>query len=400
MERGNVLVIGNLGSGKTTLINAVLGDGLTVTTSGKKGSAGELAIYDSEDVPFRIIEAVGYEPSLIKEQQTINSIKKWLKESKKLEKAEIDVNVIWFVVDATESKTIPKSIEQLCKATSSWKSVPVIVVITKSYAEPEREKNFEAAYVAYAKQKKHFGNLRKILPVVASTYILNENAFAPPEGLTELIDLTNDLIPEGLHVAEKKLNTFKLNQKRLAAHGMTGAAITAAVLATGVSPIKLSDAQILIPIETKLIDSIAKTYGIEKNEISEPFFKKIIEMGTVGIIAKAVITGVKKIPKIKVATDVINAIVAGVVIFSLGEGAIYMFEQIYLGKKSVEDLNSIDEIVDSEQMPQIMGIIENTTKKIDDKTSVKDIPTIIIEVIGKTITSKKDKKILTPDGTV
>ena len=239
MERGNVLVIGNLGSGKTTLINAVLGDGLTVTTSGKKGSAGELAIYDSEDVPFRIIEAVGYEPSLIKEQQTINSIKKWLKESKKLEKTEIDVNVIWFVVDATESKTIPKSIEQLCKATSSWKSVPVIVVITKSYAEPEREKNFEAAYVAYAKQKKHFGNLRKILPVVASTYILNENAFAPPEGLTELIDLTNDLIPEGLHVAEKKLNTFKLNQKRLAAHGMTGAAITAAVLATGVSPFKL-----------------------------------------------------------------------------------------------------------------------------------------------------------------
>lgn len=214
MNKGNVLAIGNLDSGKTTLINAVLGDDVNVSYWDKMGTPGELAIYDSETVPFRIIETVGFEPSLLKEQKTINSIKKWIKKSKKNDSIENDISVIWFVIDATESKLIPERIKELVKVTSHWKSVPVVVVLTKSYSEFDREANVESAYIAYAKQKKYFENLRKILPVVASTYMLNENAFAPPEGIEELIDLTNELMPEGLQIAENNLSKFKLNQKK------------------------------------------------------------------------------------------------------------------------------------------------------------------------------------------
>jgi hypothetical protein len=40
----------------------------------------------------------------------------------------------------------------------------------------------------FAKQVKYSKNLRHVIPVVADTFVLNESAFAPPEGITELID--------------------------------------------------------------------------------------------------------------------------------------------------------------------------------------------------------------------
>ena len=84
MEKGNVLAIGNLGVGKSTLINAVIGDDSDVKSWGKIGSASELAIYENEELNFRIIETVGYDPSFLKEQQAINSVKSWLKGKDKL----------------------------------------------------------------------------------------------------------------------------------------------------------------------------------------------------------------------------------------------------------------------------------------------------------------------------
>ena len=54
MERGNVLVIGNSGVGKSTLINAVLGEEKAKTGWGTKGTTDELDIYESEMIPFTV----------------------------------------------------------------------------------------------------------------------------------------------------------------------------------------------------------------------------------------------------------------------------------------------------------------------------------------------------------
>ena len=102
MERGNVLVIGNSGVGKSTLINAVLGKECAVTNfGGTTGTTKELTIYESESVPFRIIDTVGFEPSWIKEFKAINAVKKWSRESAEEGKEDTRINVIWFCVDGT-----------------------------------------------------------------------------------------------------------------------------------------------------------------------------------------------------------------------------------------------------------------------------------------------------------
>lgn len=377
MERGNVLVIGNSGVGKSTLINAVLGEEKAETGWGTKGTTTELAIYKSDKIPFRIIDTVGFEPSLFKQHQAINAVKKWSKDTTKESHKDNKINVIWFCVEGTKSKLFPKDIKDLLRATSMWTTVPIIAVITKSYSVPEREKNIKMVEDAFAEQKKHGKNLRKIIPVVASIYPLNDVAFAPPEGIADLIDTTNELMPEGIKAAEKDLATFILNRKRALAHSIVGVS-TAAAVTVGAVPVPFADAFILTPIEIALINSLAQLYGINKGEDTKRFLNSIVEVGTVSIAAKTAISALKAIPGINLAASVINAIIAGSIVAAIGEGSIYAFEKVYLGEKSVADIDWVKKVMEAKLSSQL---IENTT--------------LIIDKIGKIDNPKDTGKVIT-----
>jgi len=392
MEKGNVLVIGNSGVGKSTLINAVLGEEKAETGWGTKGTTGELTIHGNEDTPFRIIDTVGFEPSFLKARQAINAVQKWSQNSAKEGQEDNQINVIWFCVEGTSSKLFPKTVNDLSAATSMWKSVPVIVVITKSYSVPEREKNIEMVNNAFAKQKRYLKNLRKVIPVVASTYVLNDDAYAAPEGITELIDATNELMPEGLKAGEIDISAFKLGRKRALAHGVTAASTVAAVV-VGAVPIPFADAAILAPIEMLEVNSLAKIYGIGKNEKSKQFLNSIVEVGTAGMVAKAAISSLKAIPGINLGASVLNAIIAGSIVAALGEGAIYAFEQISLGNKSVEDIDWIKKIMElqlsSKFMDSVKVIAEKATDNID-KNSLAQIITSAFKGSSISTSNKND----------
>ncbi len=391
MDRGNVLVIGNSGVGKSTLINAVLGEERTETGWGSKKMTKELAIHNSEKLPFRIIDTVGFEPALIKSLQAINAVKKWSKASAKAGHKDNKINVIWFCVEGTSSKLFPKSLKDLSRATSMWESVPVIVVITKSYSEPEREQNIEMVNNAFAKQKRYGKNIRKIIPVVAATYVLSDNAFAPPEGITELLAATNELMPEGIRASETDLATFKLNRKRAMAHGITGVSSTAAVI-VGAVPIPFPDAFILTPIEIALVNALAQIYGIGKNEQSKRLLNSIVEVGTVSVAAKSAINVLKAIPGINLGASVVNAIIAGSIVAALGEGTIYAFEQVYLGKKNVTDIKWVKGIIESKFSSQFIDIVKIVAGKATNIRDPKLVAGIIKEVFKKSVNGTGSKK--------
>ena len=76
MERGNILLIGKSGVGKSTLINAVLGEEKAKTSWGSNGTTDRLEMYESDKIPFRLIDTVGFEPSFIKEYRAIRLVLK------------------------------------------------------------------------------------------------------------------------------------------------------------------------------------------------------------------------------------------------------------------------------------------------------------------------------------
>lgn len=386
MQRGNVLVIGNSGVGKSTLINALLGEERAKTGWGTEGTTEELAIYESDKLNFRLIDTVGFEPSWFKGMRAINSVIKWSKNSAKEGHTDTQINVIWFCVEGTAGKLFAKSIHDLSRATSMWPSVPVIVVITKSYSVPDRSRNIEMVYNAFPKQKKYTKNLRKVIPVVAQVFVLNDNAFAPPEGLTELIEATNELMPEGMKSSEHDIAAYKLNRKRFMSQAIVSVSTTAAVV-VGAVPIPFPDATILMPLEVALVNSLAQVYEIKKDEASKNLFNTIVEVGTVSIVARQAINAAKAIPGLNIGAAALNAIVAGSIVAVLGEGTIYVFEQIYLGNKAVTDLEWVQKIFDTKFTSSLQEIIKTLTDKsspaTDTKTVVKLMGDVLKAMFGK-----------------
>lgn len=377
MKKGNILVIGNSGVGKSTLINAVMGEDIAECGWGTSGTTRELKIYENEELPFRVIDTVGFEPTFVKKQLAINAIKKWSKISAEKDNKDKSINVIWFCVEGTSSKLFPDTIKSLSSATKIWESVPVIVVITKSYSQLEREQNIEMVNNAFAKQKKHGTNLKKVIPVVAQCYALNEFSYAPIEGITELIDITNELIPEGIQASQKDISQYKLKRKRIFAQSLV-TALTATGTIIGAIPISMADAVILTPLEVTEINGIRKIYGINGEGVNQ-FVDSIMKTGTVGAAAKATISSLKAVPGVHVATSVLNAVVAGGFIAVLGEASIYIFEQVYLGKKSLKDIEWATKIVESKFNSEFIEKILQCLKKVSEKGDIKELANIINE---------------------
>ena len=392
MERGNVLVIGNSGVGKSTLINAVLGEEKARTGWGVKGTTEKLTIYESKEIPFRIIDTIGFVPCRMGKNKAIKAVQNWSEKSAKEGNEGNQISVIWICVEGTSSKLFPETIKAISKATKIWESVPVIVIITKSYSEPDRKDNIEMVNTAFAKQKRYSKNLRKVIPVVAEQFILNDNAFAPPEGISELIEATNDLMPEGAKAGKEDIAAFTLKRKRAFSHALVGMSTSAAVV-VGAVPIPFPDAFFLLTIETAEINGIARIYGIRNTEESKRFFNSIIQAGTIGVAAKGGLIALKAIPGVNIGASALNAIVAGSIVAALGEVTIYAFEQVYLGKKSIADVDWVEKLMEASFTAKFVEAIKNISTKVTDKTDLHSIPKIIIdEFINLFSKSREDMK--------
>ena len=371
MKRGNVLVLGNSGVGKSTLINAVLGDKVARTGYGTVGTTKHLEIFENNEINFRVIDSVGFEPGLIKRMQAINAVRDWSKTAAKAGDENSAINVIWFCVDGTSRKLFPQAIDSLARASSVFKTVPIITVITKSYSIPDRETNIKMVKDAFATRRGRKLNVEKIIPVVAEIYKLNDTAFAPEEGITELIDATYEVMPEGIQAAAYDISNYKLQLKQNMSRGIT-AASTAAGVAVGLATfIPYSDAVVLTGIEGAEIKAIASAYGIKKSTGSTALIQKIVEVGTVSMVARATCAAVLRL--VPVAGQIANAAVAGCFVAAIGEASRYVFEQIHLGKKSIDDIEWVEKLMNDTLSKGVVEKAQNALGKLNDKSSKDEI---------------------------
>lgn len=389
---GNILLIGNSGAGKSTLINAVIGSEEAYTSIGSEGTTKEIRVYPDENsvVPyntkqapennvfFRLIDTIGFESSYSKIRTAVNQVKKWSKNGTKDESDDRQLHLIWFCVDGTSGKLFPETIKNMLKATVLWKSVPIIVVITKSYSKPEREANILMVRAAFEKYSKNPSRLKAVIPVVAKTYVIDEDAgiFASPEGIETLIEISNALLPQGIQAAGNDIDAYNLKRKRVLAHGLTATATTAAAV-VGAIPIPIADAALLTPLETGMLGGIARIYGIKSDDKSSVFMKVIVDTGTVSLAARALISALKAIPGINVGASVLNAVIAGAIVATIGEISVYAYEQVYLGNKTLNDIdwvkNTIEKALSSSDILKNAENVINTVGKEDDSKKIAQI---------------------------
>ena len=208
---------------------------------------------------------------------------------------------------------------------------------------------------------------------------LNENAFAAPEGIEDLVEVTNSLLPEGIRAAKDDMASFKLKRKRALAQSIVAAATTGGVV-VGAVPVPVPDTAILVPTEMAMITAVAHVYGIKKDERANEFFTTMIGAGTVSLAAKTALTALKAIPGVNIGAAVLNAVVAGCIVAALGEGSIFAFEQVLLGKKTLDDIDWVTKVIESKLSNQFIEKVSNVIKKVSENADSKTIVEAVLSI--------------------
>ena len=375
MEKPNVLVVGFNGVGKSTLIKTVLGDeAMKKPKAASSVKHEDFRVYENEKVPFRLIDTVGIEPGFLKEQRAVKAVRKWSGNTLKGGKTEHQISAIWFCVDKYTSKLFPKTIDSFMDAISLWKDVPIVVVITQSYEEDDVKQTKEIVEKAFLSKKKYATKLTEVVSVIAKPKQTKEGEMLSPMGIPELIELTNSLLPAGLQASEKDMAKYLLSRKRAMSHAVVSVATLAGITAGGIA-IPAVDLMVLKPTESLEIESIFKIWGIKKTKKAKELLKLIVDIGTVSLTGKALVSSLKLIPGINLGAASVNAIISGTIVFALGEAAAYVFEQIATGKKTIDDMEWVKKVLQDSLSSTVLDKVAFAAKKLSknaDKTEIMD----------------------------
>lgn len=366
-SKANILVLGTSGAGKSTLINAVVGREVAKVGSGKH-STEKMEAYEPEGLNFRLIDSRGFEYNFWNTRKTVKDMKSWVADGLKDKKPRI--HMLWFCVDATSKRFTGQTMKTLEEVKKEWKDVPIIVVLTKSFFIAEDEENIEMVKNTFRKRAKRTGMPVAIVPVLAQP---PKGESILPRGIEELVAITEKNLDAAVRDSELAVKKYDLKSKRLKAQALTLGAATSGV-AVGAIPISFPDAAILTPIEATLISAIARVYKLdEKDDFTKKLISRIVESGTVGIVAKMALNQLKLIPGMaNLAADVLNAIVAGAIIAGIGEAATIIMEKAYLGEINKEDFEWINRVVE-EQMGTIVKKITKFTSEHMGSINITDI---------------------------
>lgn len=374
-KKMNVLVLGGSGAGKSTLIKSI--SGTEVMTGVGEGNTQRIDVYESTTWPLRCIDTKGFEYNILEQWKTIHQVKKYTKQqlSGKENSGDVGVDAVWYCIEGTARRTFSHNIGLMNKAIKGWKNIPVFAVITKSYSEKDIPENIEAVQQAFAKSGGV--NLKKIIPVVAEEYVINEEVKVAPKGIDELCLQTLDCIDEAKKINQENRDRMVLEQKRFTANGAVVGATTSAVV-IGAVPVPFPDSVVLVPLETGLTKLIFKIYGVNYS----------IELVT-AIVGSTMITTVAKsiLKAIPIAGAVANGVVAGAIVFALGESVIAAAEAIYTGKLDPTKINETVEFISEKvKTNAVVGAtisyFEQNADKLKDKKP-KEIFDSILKSVNK-----------------
>ncbi|MBP3901295.1 MAG: 50S ribosome-binding GTPase, partial [Blautia sp.] len=131
--RINVMLLGTSGCGKSTLINAMLGEERAVTGI-EEAITKEIAVYQNDTLPFRMIDTVGYEFDFFHQHKIKNDIARFGREGVRQKNMEKLIHMIWYCIDGTGKRIDQSVLEYIMSVQDDWKGVPILLVITKSYS--------------------------------------------------------------------------------------------------------------------------------------------------------------------------------------------------------------------------------------------------------------------------
>jgi uncharacterized protein (DUF697 family) len=246
--RINLLVAGKTGVGKSTLINAVFQGKFASTGQGKPATKNTRRI-KKKGVPLHIFDTRGLE--LDRFAESLEELEELICGLSQSDDPNDHIHCAWLCLSEDGRRVEDAEITLLNLLA---KHIPVVVVITKSRADCGFRSEVQ----------KLLPKASNVIRVRAISELQDDGHLLAPMNLTDLVEWTMQVIPEGQKNAFAAAQKVTLRLKRERAHLIVASATTAAA-GIGAFPIPFADAYLLVPIQISMLASITATFGLTVN---------------------------------------------------------------------------------------------------------------------------------------
>lgn len=330
MDKTNILIVGKTGAGKSTLINSVFRADMAETGTGRPITQ-HLKKISKEGVPVNLYDTKGLELSETVQAEIKKEILDEIERCNDLcikndSKSEL-IHACWYCIDGSVRRCEETDIEWI---NDIAEKVPVIVVVTKGFPKKDARE--------FKKKVENLNlNCRAIVPVLAEKYEDrdeededDEVLIIPSYGLDKLVEVTLEVLPEGVRKAFNNAQKVSLDKKVSAARKWVTryAATTGAI---GASPIPFSDAPLLVGAQLSMLAHVTAIFGLSvEKAVLTAIISSVAGVSGTTLGGKTLVSNLLKfIPGVgSVAGGAISASVASMMTIALGLAYINVLKYI------------------------------------------------------------------------
>lgn len=305
LGHANILIIGQTGVGKSTLVNAVFRKPLAKAGTGKPVTKFNQR-FEDPSVPVTLYDTKGVELGDSK-RRVIRDFKRLIEKSRKADPKD-HIHLVWYCIHPEQTRIQDYDIDII---RSLAEDIPVILVFTRTIDDVAAD----ALEATIAELELPIEGGRPIRTLAEPRRIGKQTL--KPRGLDELVLLTTELLPAAVRRAFISAQRIAIDLKADQGRGVVVAATGAAAVAAAV-PVPAADAVMLMPVQLGMLAGVTAVFGVD---LSDEQAKKLIGAVTGGQ------QGVQKIGQ-KLAGqlaryvpggNVLNATVAAALTGAMGE---------------------------------------------------------------------------------
>ncbi len=360
IAKPNILVCGATGSGKSSLINEIFGNGVAKVSNARPMTRG-VTKYEKEDLSVVLYDSEGYETGKERLSHFRDNILGYIDLMQKQYPDDYgkQIHMVWYTVSLAAKRITDLDISLLRDLQK--RRVPACVVLTKLDAADEQDLLQMRSILA-----NELPGMMSFTFSAAEDIAIREavSAFVQRE---ELISYTLDCLPDALKEGLVRACVGSLQEKRkhIAKH-IIPFYISSACAAV-VVPVPLSDSAILAPIQMTMTTRILCIYGIDKIKGAISSILETTVVSQIGKSLSATLLGnlAKLFPGVGTGVGIaVNAAVATSVTTVLGYA---MSELCYQYSKELlqNGKADINRYFNTESMNKVIGyFMEQNTKKL------------------------------------